>query len=116
MTEERFDTGMTHREATKKARKWWSEFRGVVRREFNTSRDASRVKAGTTKGDLAAPALVIPGEAMQEIPSGILSGYSWRRLSRRERGMVVAHWHHYQVRVPHQSEAMIAPSGKILLN
>ena len=113
---ERFDTGMTHAEATRKAEKWWGEYRGAVKRQFNTTKAAPRVVNGGVRPDLAAPALVFQGAEREEVPSGILSGKAWKKLSARERGNVVAYWHHYHVRVPAQSPALVAPSGKILLN
>jgi hypothetical protein len=94
----RFDTGMTLREATKRAMAWWSEYRAAVNKDFNT-----RITRRITPKGPGPMGVVVTKE--QDLPDGILSGKKWGDLTGEEQAKIVAQWHHQHVRVPLVAEA-----------
>lgn len=74
---ERMDSGMKVVEAVARARQWW-DARG--------------------RKDLAQIGVMFDGE--RSIPSGILHGELWDRLTKEEKLRVVKAWHHFHVRRP----------------
>lgn len=92
----RFDTGMTYAEATRRAKKWWGQYRGAVRADFNREKAKPKVWANSRK----VPGLIVRGEETETVPSGILSGKHWNKLSEREKILIVVQWHHEHIRVP----------------
>lgn len=95
-SDQRLDTGMTIGEAIRRAETWWGEFRGAVRRDFNRHRAAPKVRASGRR----APGLIIRAAEEETLPSGILSGKAWGKLTDQERVFVVKVWHHQHIREP----------------
>ncbi|NIA67591.1 hypothetical protein HBA54_03210 [Pelagibius litoralis] len=97
------DTGMRVDEALARARKWWGEYRGAVRRDFNRTRKAPKARLSAKASNF-----VIQGEEEEPVPSGILSGQAWDDLSQREQLLIVKQWHHDHVRAPLIDKATVA--------
>ena len=94
---------MTVAEATLRARSWWSEYRGAIRRTFNYIDKAARTKASVTAkapGALGFPSIAIKDAAVEDTPSGILSGKTWDALTLAEQKTVRDLWHHNHVVAP----------------
>lgn len=100
------DTGFSVDEAIVRASKWWDEWRGAVRRDFNTRKEAPRVKMAAH----GAPGIVIKGDEVQDLPDGILSGKAWRNLTDKERSRIVATWHDKFIRRPMLEHEAAAPA------
>lgn len=98
----RLDTGMTGREAIRRAEAWWTETgRQALPKAFNEEQLPAKVTPGG-----AGPAIVIPGEVVPVVlEAGILSGRRWDKLRPREQLAITKYWHHYHVRVPIESQA-----------
>lgn len=73
--DERLDSGMKVGEAIERARLWWTALGAsqIARSRFATDKD---------------------------IPSGILHGLPWDRLTREEKLRIVKVWHHFHIRRP----------------
>ncbi len=102
-------SGMKVGEAIERAAKWWNNWRGAVRRDFNKRQDAPLVRAASGR----APALIIKGEIVDDVPSGILSGKPWHELAQREQFEVVKMWHDQHVLKPMREEA-VREAGRII--
>lgn len=105
----RLDSGMRVTEAIAKAEKWWNEYRGAVAGHFNVHQDAPRVRAAAN----GAPGIVIKGEIVETVPSGILSGRPWRDLTLEERREIVKIWHHNHVVVPQVEGAQLKDMARV---
>ena len=94
-------SGMKVAEAVARARKWWGEYRGMVRREF-TQVDATRKRVSrTSEGGLLS--IVKDAFTDPHVQSGILRGLPWDELSQRDQLEIVKTWHeHHVVRAPRQ--------------
>ena len=91
---------MTVTEATLRARTWWSEYRGAIRRTFNVIESAARTRVGITAkkaGGMGFPSIAIKDPAVQDTPSGILSGSPWEELTLAEQKEIRDLWHHNHV-------------------
>ncbi len=92
----RLSSGMKVVEAVTQASRWWNATgRHVVDPDFNRERLPGRVRSGG-----AAPGIVVPGEVLDVLPSGILRGLPWDMLTRQEQLSVVKAWHHQFVLMP----------------
>lgn len=86
----RLSSGMKVEEAIARAARWWDRIgRRALRRSFNTERQASRFRRGGP-----APAILVPGEVTDVLPSGLLRGLRWDMLTREEKLSIVKGWHH----------------------
>lgn len=83
----RLDTGMTVREAVDRTIQWWAK---TGRRQMIEMREH---QAGT-KGKFR----LLDANDDNYIPSGIVNGLEWSALNKREKLMVIKHWHHFYVR------------------
>lgn len=81
-------SGMTVQEATLRARTWWQEWRGAIKRGFNAIEGEARIRAGGT-----APGLVVRDPGGRAIQNGIMDGLSWESLTLTEQQRVRDYWH-----------------------
>lgn len=79
--DDEFDTGMSYREALRRAGPWWNRFRGIIR-------DTLQIEATANPDDDTFHA------------SAIIRGDRWAQLDSIEQAKVATYWHHYQVRFP----------------
>lgn len=105
----RLTSGMKVAEAVSRARAWWDRLgRRTLRRDFNTERRPARLRTGGP-----APAIRVPGEVVDVLPSGLLRGLPWAMLTRQEKVAVVRAWHHEFVVKPELP--VMGRDGKIMV-
>lgn len=95
----RLDSGMSVSEAIEQARGWWDKNgRHLMLRQ--------QYEGGQTfaKSVFASPD---PDES-NFFPSGIVNGWEWDRLDKREKLRIVKYWHHFFVR----TKDLIGNDGK----
>jgi hypothetical protein len=80
----RLDTGMTAREATDRAARWWNKRGRFLLVDMETAKRFA-------SADPDDPRF---------LPSGILNGHAWDMLGKREQIMIVKVHHHFTVRNP----------------
>lgn len=83
----KLDTGMTIKEAVDRTIQWWAK---TGRRQMIEMREHQR-------GSKAKFALIDEKDS-NFIPSGIINGIEWSALNKREKLMLIKHWHHFFVR------------------
>ena len=95
MTTARLPSGITVDEAVARARKWWGEFRGMVRQEFTTIDETRKRVSRTQSGGL----LTIIRDAFPDpqVRSGILRGLPWDQLTQQEQLEIVKQWHNHHL-------------------
>lgn len=93
----RLDTGMTLKEAMRRASEWW-EAKGRKQMQRELQRQATPV-GGADRGAGGAFASQDSTDP-NFLPSGIIQGMQWEALGKRERLMIVKAWHHFMVRNP----------------
>lgn len=101
---------MTVSEATLRARNWWTEYRGAIRRTFNYIQSAARTRASVTAkqaGGLGFPAVSIKDTPVEDTPSGILSAKPWEELTLGEQKQIRDLWHHNHVIAPENGGQVI---------
>ena len=91
----RLSSGMKVTEAIARARKWWGEYRGMVRREF-TQIDATRKRVSRTS-DGGLLSIVKDAFSDPHVQSGILRGLPWDELSELDQMVIVKTWHEQHV-------------------
>lgn len=80
----RLDTGMKAIEAINRSRIWWNK----------TGRhQMKRQQSG------AAEKVSLDPESPNYIPSGIINGETWDKLTKREKLTITKHWHHFNIRM-----------------
>ena len=95
----RLDTGMTVAEAVERTKAWWNRTgRGLMRQQQDGSQSFARSAFAASDPD-----------DPNFIPSGILNGWEWGRLTRREKLRLVKYWHHFFVR----TQDLIGNDGKV---
>lgn len=95
----KLDTGMSVLEAVERTAAWWNNTgRGLMLQQHNGSQTFAR-------SAFAAPDPDDPSF----IPSGILNGWGWDRLTKREKLRMVKYWHHFFVR----TQDLIGNDGKV---
>ncbi len=88
MSEDRLSSGMKVSEAIGRASTWWDlKGRHMVPPAFNRAVEGRKVSNG----------IVIAGDVVDVLPSGILRGMEWKFLDRREQLQIVKWWHHFAV-------------------
>ena len=91
----KLDTGMRVDEAIRRAQAWWAEWRGAIREGFNQATDTKAIGPGKR-----VPGIVVHTAHKDYLPSGILSGKRWDKLTEAEQLQIVKIWHHNHVRDP----------------
>lgn len=85
----RLDSGITVDEAVREAEIWWDTYaRHMVKRVANSE----ETKGKFIPASPAGPAIVIRGEKVTTIHSGVLEGKPWAELKRDEKLRVVKVW------------------------
>jgi hypothetical protein len=75
-------------EAVGRASTWWDlKGRHMVPPAFNRAVEGRKVSSG----------IVIAGDVVDVLPSGILRGVEWNLLELREQLQIVKWWHHFAV-------------------
>ncbi len=78
--------------AIRLAEQWWDKTgRHLMSKKFNEAEQGRKFLPSTDN----APALVMQGEKIGVIASGILKAYPWDMLTRREKLHVTKTWHQY---------------------
>lgn len=95
--EDRLDTGMTVKEALKRAEAWWGKT-GMREAQQQLKRQRSAV-GGANNGSGSAFASQNPDDP-NFLPSGLIHGQPWDALTKREKMMIVKAWHHFHIRKP----------------
>lgn len=99
--EARLDSGMKAGEAVKMAEAWWQRAgRYAMKKVANRERVGRKFLPASAGLSGGSTAILIQGEDVDVIPSGILRGLEWDQLTRREQLQVVKHWHHHFVHLP----------------
>ncbi len=94
----KLDTGMSVEEAVVRTRRWWNRTgRGLMQQQAGGGQTFAR-------SALSSP---MPGDPTFT-PSGILNGWEWDRLDKREKLRLVKYWHHFFVR----TQDLIGNDGK----
>jgi hypothetical protein len=89
---DKLHSGISASEAVKKASEWWDKIgKDLIRKQANEEVHGRKFHAAVS----GAPAIVTPGEKRALIQSGLLQGFVWERLTRRERAEVVKQWHEH---------------------
>ena len=89
MIDDRLNSGMTAKEAVRRASAWWDKTgRHIMNKRVNEERAAPKVYTGGN-----APAIIVQGAVQQTLPSGILNALPWAELTKREQFAVVNIWH-----------------------
>lgn len=93
MQNDRLRGGIKADEALRRAAQWWDRRgRSLISQEgllaFNLAEVGRQVSLG--KG---APMLINKGEHVPLVPSGILNGLPWARLTKAEQLVIVKQWH-----------------------
>lgn len=83
----KLDTGMTVREAVDRTIQWWAK---SGRRQMVEMREHQRGAKGKFK--------LLDETDDNFIPSGIINGLEWDALNKREKLLLIKHWHHFFVR------------------
>jgi len=103
----RLKSGMKASEALKGAQEWWQRAgRYAMKKTANRETVGHKFIPASTGLSGGSAAILIKGEDVDVIPSGILRGLEWDRLTRREQLQIVKHWHHHFVYLP-----MVNPDG-----
>lgn len=86
----RLSSGMRPEEAVRRAAEWWDRTgRHLIPQELNQERTKAKVRAGRGK----APAIIVKGDVIPVLHSGILNGKPWDRLEKWEKFQIVKVWH-----------------------
>lgn len=97
---DRLHSGIKASEAVRLASIWWDDKgRYLVNAHANQEEVNRRFRSASN----GAPAIITPGERQAVINSGILNGWPWDRLTRREQQQVVKQWHEF-VFIPARGE------------
>ena len=98
----RLKSGMKASEALKGAQEWWQRAgRYAMKKTANRETVGHKfIPASTGLSAGGSAAILIKGEDVDVIPSGILRGLEWDRLTRREQLQIVKHWHYHFVYLP----------------
>lgn len=96
-TDDRLDTGMTVKEAIKRAEAWWGKT-GMREAQQQLKRQSEDV-GGANKG-AGSPFATMDQDDPNFMPSGIIHGQPWDSLTKREKLMITKTVHHFHVRVP----------------
>lgn len=102
--EERLDTGMKVSQAVDEAMLWWENKARKMIHDMHLDR-------GAGVGRSFNPNPTDEVEAQNSLPSAILKGEPWENLTREEKMRVVKIWHHFNVRLPRQQDALILTPG-----
>ena len=98
----RLKSGMKASEALKGAQEWWQRAgRYAMKKTANRETVGHKfIPASTGLSAGGSAAILIKGEDVDVLPSGILRGLEWDRLTRREQLQIIKHWHHHFVYLP----------------
>ena len=96
----RLKSGRKASEALKGAQEWWQRAgRYAMKKTANRETIGHKFIPAHPHGQ-GLPAILIKGEDVDVLPSGILRGLEWDRLTRREQLQIVKQWHHHFVYLP----------------
>ena len=96
----RLKSGMKASEALKGAQEWWQRAgRYAMKKTANRETVGHKFIPAHPHGQ-GSPAILIKGDDVDVIQSGILRGLEWDRLTRREQLQIVKHWHYHFVYLP----------------
>jgi hypothetical protein len=97
----RLKSGMKAAEALKGAQEWWQRAgRHAMKKVANRETVGHKFIPASTGLSGVSAAILIKGEDVDVLPSGLLRGLEWDRLTRREQLQIVKHWHHHFVYLP----------------
>ena len=91
------DSGMRVSEALRRSEAWW-EAKGKHEARLQAMRQQEPV-GGANRGIGSAFADQDPASE-NHLPSGVIHGYDWDALTKREKLMITKTWHHFYVRKP----------------